>query len=705
MQVAGDTRDEPPNKSTVGTTLVPSLGGLIRWFPRGFATEGIHWTALEEHLSMVPDLAFEVSSESNCGESAKSVTFATTMLQGTTPTFIPKGIGALHLAVACNNPPAPLSLIQKILEVNPSAVNQTNDEFCWNVLYFAIKYNRHLHEDQQRIVELLLQTNPDLARLSVLSSENDLPALLAHANCKEVVPILVNVTEKSVVFGVLNRIFVERKLLGGSIEAMEQVVRVMSVPKNPNRRRLLIAGILPKKKRALDYLLAQTLSCEKGSQEQRDLARLVDVIIQSTYCSHFCRAPGDEMAIYSSPRPVECIKALIKHSKTGVTTLEQWTALHDDDTSLESVAHVGETDQPCLVHQETFRGGNGQQLAAAKRRVTKPVGVDTFLKQLVTFKNQLDGKMEKSMDTLKHTTATLEGYREMYSSTIDNLVERAQALKSPDLQTTTAAGRQNIHEDMAFVRENSGYSADAMQENNPNAPTMNLEDSIREAIENMKVIGLALDRCNRNLAAESAKLISEQEDQKSLDMNFFCTFEKSQAKQAALQLLDSRIEQEALVKCIEEITRKLAKVDGTKQTETTKAQQRSLHLEWIKLTGELKDVHRKIEKSKEIVDLRRKNVGGTMIKARRVLNSKIRSKNIRQTARQFLREAKREMKELMAASITRIEEPGNGNRHLNRYSKRKQQRKQGKHKVPQQRENEETEEELTHMTKRMKLSA
>ena len=61
--------------------------------------------------------------------------------------------------------------------------------------------------------------------------------------------------------------------------------------------------------------------------------------------------------------------------------------------------------------------------------------VNTFVKQLLQCKKQLDRKVDKAFDTLKQTTAAIEGYQEHYSSTIERLCEEVRTVPLPEADT------------------------------------------------------------------------------------------------------------------------------------------------------------------------------------------------------------------------------------------------------------------------------
>ena len=698
MQRAGDATYE-------STTMAATLpGGIVRWFPRGYATESVDWKALQEHLSMVPDLAFEVTS----GDSSSSANADRNAPGDQAQVGIPKGVCALHLTVACSNLAAPLELVQKLIEFNPDALQQTEENSGWNVLHCALKYNRHLSTDH-RVIDLLIQANPSLvSELTTSAEQFGLPPL-AFASCKEVVPCLAAAMSTEMVRSILRKIFNRRQLLGGSIEAMEQIVRELSRLELRQGRSIITAGIVPDKiarsKSVVEYTLYQTSMRHKTSPERRDLMRLSNWIIQATYCLEFDKDGNDEAAINSSPSPLQCLKTLIFHNKIKRKAMELYQSLlqiDGDNNQLESNLDYIEPDHDLAKSIDRDTG----QAEATRQPSTdfqvkhdenaKPAAVNTFLKQLLQCKRQLDRKIDKSFETLKQTTTALEVYRDMYSSTIERLCEEAQA---PFLLERDTFGQteNTITISSTVLPPNPPVrqaSDDSIRNRSSIGPA--LEDSIQEAIEAMKVVGQALDRCNRNLSVESDHLIREQGDLKELDMDYFKTPEQKQAQDTIKDITEVQIEKESLVKYIADIKSQL----NTPESQHSQQQEthHQLNLKWVKLSSELRDANRKVEDLREIITCRRQSVGAKMIIARRILNSKSRSKVSRTAARRFLKEAKQEMRELMTTLVATAKKPQRSSRRL-----RKMKMKQRQQLQAGQEEEVEMDEELTRMTKRMKL--
>ena len=706
MQRAGDTTHE-------STTMAATLpGGIARWFPRGYDTKGVDWVALQEHLSMVPDLAFEVSSGDKDGTGSSNTNADTEAPGDQDHIGIPKGVCALHLTVACSNPAAPLALVQKLIDLNPDALQQTEEKSGWNVLHCALKYNRHLSTDHS-VIDLLIQANPSLVLEVTTSVEQFGLPPLAFANCKEVVPCVAAAMSTEMVRSILRKIFNRRQLLGGSIEAMEQIVRELSRLELRQGRSILAAGIVPEKiarnKSLVEYTLYQTSMRHNTSPERRDLIRLTNLIIQATYCLEFDKDGNDEAAINSSPPPLQCLKTLILRNKIKRKAMELYQTLlqtDGDNNQQEGNLDYIELDHDLTnsvqsVDRDSCQDGAKRQPSAdfqvEHHEHTKPAAVNTFLKQLLQCKKQLDRKIDKSFETLRQTTTALEGYRDLYSSTIDRLCEEAQAPFLPERDTfgqtedTTTISSATIPPNTPARQA----SDDFMRNKRSIAPA--LEDSIQEAIEAMKVVGQALDRLNRNLSVESDHLIQEQGDLKELDMSYFKSSEQKQAKDSVKEITEVQIEKESLIKYIADIKSQL----NTPESQQPEQQEthHQLNLKWVKLSNELRDATRKVEDLREIITCRRQSVGTKMIIARRILNSKSRSKVSRAASRRFLKEAKQEMRELMTALVATAKKPQRSSRRLRRMKMNHQQQ----HQAGQEEEEVEMDEELTRMTKRMKL--
>lgn len=676
-----------------------ALGGIRRWFPRGLATEGVDWPSLDEHLSMVPDIAFEVvMSQSN----ARSVTDQADIL--------PSGVSALHLTVACSNPAAPLSLVQKLIDANPDALYQTAEKNGWNVLHCALFYNRHLRVDHG-VVDLLIQANPALASGVSKSCEEEfefgLPPL-ALANCKEVVPSVFNAMPTKMVIGVLKTIFARRKLLGGSIGACEQIIKEISALELRQGRPILeTGGITPKNKSLIQYALSQASLRSQASSERNDLMRLADLLIQATYCLKFQKDDGGT-TISNAPPALQCLKTLVLRQKTKQKALQTYQSLQegsfmnenyinflepDHDLTTDNRNDNTDSDHAALHGQPTREAGQptASLPSSSKTRQEKPekqpAAVNTFLKQLLSCKIQLDRKMDKSLDTLKQTANALEGYRTMYSDKIDRLCEEAQNRPSNsqsssrrNVENSTDATHMaaDLEENMASIRAVVALSSIPAQ----SLTRPPLEDSIQEAIENMKVISHALDRCNQKFTQETEILIQEQADHEDMDLSFFRTTEHRQGKKAVEELTECQIEKEGVIKRIVDIE--------SQRLKSKKEVIPLLNMNCGALTIELGDANRKIKALRDVVSSRRIRIAEYVFKARKILNSRTRSQISRSHARRFLQLARAEMREIIASLSASKEKKTNKPKRASRRIQKKKQEQEG-------------DEELTRMTKRMKL--
>ena len=166
--------------------------------------------------------------------------------------------------------------------------------------------------------------------------------------------------------------------------------------------------------------------------------RLVELIIQATYCLKFYK-DGDETVIHTSPPPLQCLKTLVLQQFIKQKSMELYLSLQKDSHQNEGNLGFIEPDHDLAdnhnANHDTSHGEPTGQIETERRQVeleTKPVAVNTFLKQLLQCKKQLDRKMDRSLDTLKQTAAALEGYRDLYSKTIDRLCEEAQAPSTPE---------------------------------------------------------------------------------------------------------------------------------------------------------------------------------------------------------------------------------------------------------------------------------
>jgi len=725
MQQAGENSTEESAgrpRSSIASSSSPTRTGIQRWFPRGFGSQRVDWINFEKHLSMVPDLAFEVTTDASNGVVVKSE-------------IIPKGVSALHLVVSCCNPPAPLSIVQRLIDINPDALHQTEEEHGWNALHCALLFNASLRSNQD-IMDLLIATNPDLVtQLSTtLAEENGLPPL-AFAQCTAVVPALVKVTPIKLVTSILKKIFLCRKLLGGSIEAMEQIIREISVLELRQKRSILAPGIIPersaRKQSLVEYCLQQASLRRQRTQERTDLLRLVDILIQTTYCLAFHKdGEGDENVLTVAPPPLQCLKTLVIQQKIKRQALEQYQSTNvgtDQYKENSDLVEPLEADQrPASLlnradHEDVAI--NGEPSGQPQRRQTNVSQLDEnpleannpYVLKLLKSKEQLDSKIDQSLEMMRQTAIALEGYREMYSQTVDKLYHEAKVLDDNQrLSASTKSAAAGSLESAVVALASSTppkppVRRDSDEFSKENASRLRLDATIQDAIENMTAAVVHVDLYNKSLSAESKAFAREQEDQKIIDFGLFRSKEHDEAAQAMEDLEECRIHKEGIVKCMDEIKRQLDDADAAAalaasrrdvsvSMESSKLDQsrQELAIRWMTLRGEINDLTLKIDKLRQICSCRRQDLGAHMIKARRLLSNKTSaSKTIRTKAGRFLRHAKNEMRELMNTLVS----SGTTSSVASTRGQRRRIRKQRR----AQRKADEESEELTRMTKRMRL--
>ncbi|CAB9506583.1 expressed unknown protein [Seminavis robusta] len=736
MQHAGDSTHEE-------ACSVP-IGGIARWFPNDFETEGVDWAAFEEHLNMVSDVAFEVTS-------AATRTIASNLPSSAPlqPRHIAKGVGAIHFAVSCSNPTAPKSVIQRLMDANPDAVQLTESKYGWNVLHCALQFNKAWSApdgdcDKEGILEMLLHARPDLATEGATSlDEFGLPPL-AFAKSKSVASRLVRIMPTKATISILKKIFLKRKLVGGSIEAMEQIVREISTLELQLGRSILAEGILPDKNRArkqslIEYTLLQSTtgrSDNKNHQEPLALMRLVDLIIQATYCYGFRRASEEDcVTLSTSPPPLECLMKLVAKQVLMQKVLELYqTAKVGGSTEYFEYPVTAERQSGYGVIGASASGETNSQprhldrASASTEKILQDYGPSTFpssnsqhLDKLLKCKEELDFKIQRSLDVLRQTAASLQSYKDMYTKSVEKLCTEAQSLSLGSNDASSSMCENPIHVGLVTDNVASLRALVAVSSMPPSPPKRQksvessandgtsrinrhvLEETMEGAIENMAAAGLALDLYNRNIRTESTTLVQQQEDLKAMDMSYFKNAEHQQSARAIICIAEYQLQKEGLQKCINDIKRELKEAESLGDRKAQTLRTNELDLRWVKLSTEIRDLSREIEIMREMVSDRRQDLGGYMIKARRILhNSRASNKVVRTRASRFLREAKKEMREIMATLAPAIQA------RKGRLCNRRQRRKFRQHQQ-QQREEElqraiEEDEELSRMTKRLKLS-
>jgi hypothetical protein len=731
MQKAGDSTQES------------SVTGLPRWFPNGFETEAVDWSAFEEYLDLVPDLAFEVTSAAR--------TLADVGAGHVTQRSLPRGVCALHLAVSCRNPPAPKSVIQRLITVYPEALLQTEESHGWNVLHCALKFNPSFDANGEGILEMLLNARPELISEGATSLDDFGLPPLAFCQSKSIVSKLVRIMPIKATTSILKRIFMKRRLLGGSIEAMEQLVREISMLELLQGRSTLAEGILPDKQvfrgqqDVVGYILKQTRSRritndDNQRQETMVLMRLVDIIVQAIYC--FCfRELGVGLAITTSscPPPADCLRALVTNGKLKKWVLGLYHAASTGN-SFEYYDQQEDPEQGTACRYDLFGETSSMNFAprptamASVASSSEKLTIETerlefsasytYADKLFKCKEELDDKVDRSLKVLKQAVASLEKYKEAYAETVEKLYNEAQAISPESSCCSTArddpGGVLSVSSD--FKEEHTSLRAILAMSSFPSSPLKGqkscdssaknasrsfdrhaLEEAVQGTIENMTAASVALDAYNRSISTESANLVRQQESLKSMDMSYFKNAEHQQAVRAIICVAEYQLQREGLLKCVNDINRQLKGVESMDGSEAQIARHYELNLRWAKLTTEVRDLSREIEVLREIISGRRQDLGGHMVRARRILHGKLGNRVVKTRATRFLREAKKEMRELLAA-LTQPKPMGpSKNQQANRRQRRKCRQQQPEDHQREEQKAVEEEEELARMTKRMKL--
>jgi hypothetical protein len=735
MQKAGDSTHE----SSCSVTAV----GIPRWFPNGFETEGVDWSAFEEHLALVPDMACEVTS------AARTLAAVGTVLGNATQQSLPRGVCALHLAVSCRNPTAPKSVIRQLITINPDALSQTEEPHGWNVLHCAFKFNSSFDDYGEGILEMLLNARPELISDGATSLDDFGLPPLAFCQSKSIVSKLVRIMPIKTTTSILKRIFMKRRLLGGSIEAMEQIVREMSMLELQQGRSTLVEGILPEKllltrgkQNVVAYMLQQVTSKPKTNheshrQETMALMRLVDIIVQAIYC--FCfRKLGVGLALSTStcPPSAECLKVLVTNGKVKKWVLGLYHAAKNGD-SFEYHGQQEDLEQGAACRYDLFGETASINFPPRPTAITSVASLpekltieterlefsasNTCVDKLFKCKEELDDKVNRSLNVLKQAVASLENYKEAYTATIEKLYNEAQGI-SPLSSDSSSVGdddsggvlsmAKNAKEEHASLRAliamSSLPSSSPKRQKSDDSSGKNaarsfdrhvLEEAVQGTIENMTAASVALDTYNRNISTESANLVRQQENLKAMDMSYFKNADHQQSVRAIMCVAEHQLQREGLIKCVDDIKRQLKDVESMDDREARTGRHIELNLRWVKLTTEVRDLSREIEVQREIISGRRHDLGGHMVTARRILHGKIANRVVKTRATRFLREAKKEMRELMAALTQPA--PIGSSRNRRQRKKCRQQHLQD-HQKDEQKALEE-EEELARMTKRMKL--
>jgi hypothetical protein len=732
MQKAGDSTTEGESRASAATIAATPSGGIALWFPRGYCTDGVDWDALEEHLSMVPDLAFEVTSSSNSRSNSSLENYETK----------PGNVCALHLAVASCNPPAPLSFIQKLLDANPDALHQTEGSSGWNALHCALRFNREIDVG---LVKLLIDAKPDLATEVATAVEDFGLPPLAYAKSPEVVPMLIRAMPLNLVSSVLKKVFVKRKLVGGSVEAMEQIIRELSAIELQQGRSILASGILPqkiaRKQSLVEYALYQVAKRRQGSDEWHDLLQLSSCIIRATYCLSFHK-DKDDNAINSSPPAMECLTILVTQQKIKRQALELYQSLQQNqqkyrentdcmepghillarpiDSSLGEPETIPTSSMP--AHHRRF-AAEVEPLALVeekKEEETKGLIVSGNIEKLLKCKQELDTKIDKSFDVLRQTAASLEGYKEMYTKTVDKLFEEAKAMShrkpSPDQKLPAAVNTCSI----SSAAERTRVTLSALP---PRLPTRSssdssldrnrllLEQSITEAIENMKAASQALDRYNKTLTSDSSSLVQEQQDQRRFDLTFFQSDQAEEAASAMEDIVKFQTQKSQLLARLNQIKEDLRDANTLGDRKSQSVRRQDLNACWASCTKDLELVNSKLDGLRAIITKRRQEVARSVIWARRVIRDRHgNSKSLRRKANRFLAYAKKDLRALLQVLTADDTSSSSGGRQKatrrRRHRVRQSQSRrssQSPSPAPLTLSDKVEDEELSRMTKRMRL--
>jgi hypothetical protein len=217
-----------------------------------------------------------------------------------------------------------------------------------------------------------------------------------------------------------------------------------------------------------------------------------------------------------------------------------------------------------------------------------------------------------------------------------------------------------------------------------------------EATENMRAASDALSRFNKSLHSESNILTQEQECQQTFDLDFFRNAEHQQVVQAMKKVADCHSQGETIAKRVTEIKEQLRATNSRMgDCESQNVEGQELNKECARRKNDLRILGHQMESCREVLTRRRQEVGRLMIKARRVLKDKDCSKSSRSLADRFLRKARIEMRSLMSTvhKCSWSSVPNINTRRSSRRRRRKLRQKQIR----------DEDEDLSRMTKRMKL--
>lgn len=221
-----------------------------------------------------------------------------------------------------------------------------------------------------------------------------------------------------------------------------------------------------------------------------------------------------------------------------------------------------------------------------------------------------------------------------------------------------------------------------------------LEENIRDAIDGVRAASQIVDHFNSVIADETKLIERQQENQTAFCLSFFRSAEKREAEEAAQKIHSCLTQKETINQQIIELREELSDVKSQGQTSDLR---RGLNTFKAQMKDELQILESTIILNREIVTKRRQELAYRILYARKYLKQVHDEQSDRRTRRllrsgavDFLAEAKKEMKLLMS-SLRNL--PGSK-------SKRRRDKRRAKH---AQGNKEEVDDELTQLTKRLKL--